>query len=113
MNAYAAYDFTATVTYVGSSAGRDTYAYTLTADGVTHSGSDLNGPTGMTSPCRMLDTLASFLLAWQESREYGTADSENWDLFPASALPFLPYAYGFSLDMSEHMDRPDECGVVH
>lgn len=34
---------------------------------------------------------ASFLGAWNESRSYGTCESENWQLFPDEYLPVLEY----------------------
>ena len=59
-------------------------------------------------PFDALATLASFVGAWDESRRYGTPDSENWGLFPESCVRFLDGAEEFGYWGYEHENEEEE-----
>ena len=71
-------------------------------------GSDLAGPTIGPEPSEtdMLATLAAFVSAWKEARDYQQrtgCESDNADLFPGSAAPWADiYAEDFSLWGIDH-----------
>lgn len=52
-------------------------------------------------PVKVLETLASFVSAWDEAMKWGDEDSENRDLFPKACEPFLTVAELFALDTME------------
>lgn len=57
-------------------------------------------------PRDVLETLASFVGAWDEAISYGSETSENRDLFPMDAEPWTKCADMFTLEtMSEQADR--------
>lgn len=61
---------------------RRRWSYTISVDGTpVHDGSDLEGHVSDDAD-QMLEHLASFLYAWQESRAWAGADGENAGLFP-------------------------------
>lgn len=56
---------------------------------------------GAPTPGEVLETLASFLGAWQESIDYGERTGrpgECADLFPRACMPFLAYVDELTLD---------------
>jgi len=60
-------------------------------------GERISMPGDTPEPLDVLSTLASFLTAWQESRQFGSPSSENWDLFTEDCLEFEPAIDEFGL----------------
>lgn len=87
--------------------GKPQYRYELVVNGeAVYEGDDMYGPAfGGATVDRMLATLASFLGAWQEGREYdrrhGEGSSDHGDLFPPEAEPFIPWIEEFSCDCQD------------
>lgn len=61
-------------------------------------GTGIFAPMHNEDPRGVLETLASFLGAWDEAQRY--EGSENRDLFPRECEPFLAVAEEFSADVS-------------
>jgi hypothetical protein len=91
----------ASVSLIGMDGDRWQYRWTL-YDGATvvGTGDDLRSGTyqNPTPLAEMMETLAAFIGAAYEARQYGDSDSENWDLFPETASEWIT-AYSDDLAM--------------
>ena len=88
--------------------GRVVYGWNIAKNDIvicTHHSSDdaIRGGHGAAADCiEALKAFSSFMTAWAEAMEYDERnpgrDSENSDLFPASAMPFLDYEQELYMD---------------
>lgn len=91
----------ASVALIGMDGDRWQYRWTLyDGDDIVATGDDLRSGTyqNPTALPEMLETLAAFIGAADEAQRYGDSDSENRDLFPASASEWIN-AYSDDLSM--------------